>query len=564
MGDAVRGMDRLPISRAGARRHQLRHLSRPPRRPRSNTSCATAARRSSSPRTRSTSTRCCPFVDRLPALRCIVVIDTSAHVRLRPLEAPALRPTLLGEASADDDAAIAALEALAASHRSRATRRSSSTPRARPAIRRARSSPTAGISPAPTTSSSTTRYSPTPQRTVVYLPLCHVLGPRRRASRCRSLSRAGAALRRGRRGPRADALRGGAHGALHRAALSAEVRLAGPGRACRTRAGSSARAYDAAMRVGRRHARARWDGRAARRLAAGLRRCARRVVFRPLLNKLGFDALELVISGGAPLPPETMALWQIWGVNVCEIYGQTEEAGAHHHRPARARSRGRGTSARSRPGWELQLAESGEILIRGEHVFEGYWGNPAATREVQAEDGWLHTGDVGEWKDGRLRLIDRARDFIVTAGGKTLVAVLHREHPARQPLRRRGRGLRARAQVPDRARRDRLRHRVRLGARPRHRVHRLHQSRRAPRGARADRRRDRARQRAARARRAGQGVPHPAEGARSGGGGRADHADAQGEARADVRALRRPGRVDVRPTRGAAARRATSATCCNA
>jgi long-chain acyl-CoA synthetase len=174
--------------------------------------------------------------------------------------------------------------------------------------------------------------------------------------------------------------------------------------------------YDWAMGVGRRHARARWEGSTGSALAYAL---ARAVAFRPMLNKLGFDALTLVISGGAPLPPETMALWQIWGVNVCEIYGQTEEAGAiiTGQREPFPRPGDVGTLG---PGWELKLAESGEILIRGEHVFESYWGNEPATQEVRAADGWLRTGDVGEWKDGRLRLVDRARDFIVTAGGKTL------------------------------------------------------------------------------------------------------------------------------------------------
>jgi long-chain acyl-CoA synthetase len=117
-----------------------------------------------------------------------------------------------------------------------------------------------------------------------------------------------------------------------------------------------------------------------------------------------------------------MSLWQIWGVNVCEIYGQTEDAGAiiTGQRGPFPRPGDVGTVA---PGFELALAESGEILIRGEHVFEGYWGNAAATREVLGEDGWLRTGDVGEWvadDTRRLRLVDRARDFIVTSGGKTL------------------------------------------------------------------------------------------------------------------------------------------------
>ena len=58
--------------------------------------------------------------------------------------------------------------------------------------------------------------------------------------------------------------------------------------------------------------------------------------------------------------------------------------------------------------------------MRGPDLFEGYWRNPEATREVKGADGWLRTGDVGEWRDGALRLIDRARDFLVTTGGKTV------------------------------------------------------------------------------------------------------------------------------------------------
>ena len=68
----------------------------------------------------------------------------------------------------------------------------------------------------------------------------------------------------------------------------------------------------------------------------------------------------------------------------------------------------------------MLLADDGEILVRSSDLFEGYWHNEEATSEVKGADGWLHTGDVGEWRDGTLRLIDRARDFIVTAGGKTI------------------------------------------------------------------------------------------------------------------------------------------------
>ena len=175
-------------------------------------------------------------------------------------------------------------------------------------------------------------------------------------------------------------------------------------------------AYEAAMRVGRAQARARWERSAPESLAY---RLCRALVFRPLLEKLGMDELQLVVSGGAPLPAETMALWQVWGVNTVEVYGQTEEAGAiisgqpsPFPRPGNV-----GTVA---PGWELRLGDGNEILVRGPHVFDGYWRSDEATRQVKDADGWLHTGDVGELRDGVLRLVDRARDFIVTAGGKTL------------------------------------------------------------------------------------------------------------------------------------------------
>jgi len=175
-------------------------------------------------------------------------------------------------------------------------------------------------------------------------------------------------------------------------------------------------AYDLAVRVGRREARSRWNGRRRESLAY---RAARSFVFRPLLEKLGLDRLELALSGGAPLPPETAALWQVWGVNLVEIYGQTEQAGAiiAGQRSPFPRPGNVGVAA---PGWELRLGEGDEILIRSEHLFEGYWGRPEATREVKGADGWLRTGDVGALERGVLRIVDRARDFIVTSGGKTL------------------------------------------------------------------------------------------------------------------------------------------------
>ncbi len=177
-------------------------------------------------------------------------------------------------------------------------------------------------------------------------------------------------------------------------------------------------AYELAMRTARRTAAARWKGErgAAGRAAFG---SAWATVFRPILAKLGFDKLELVISGGAPLPSETAALWQMYGLNVVEMYGQTETAGG-----IIAGQRGPfpkpGSVGTPPIGWEVQLAEDGEILVRSPDLFEGYWSNDEASRAAFTEDGWLRTGDIGVWEEGALKLVDRARDFIVTAGGKTI------------------------------------------------------------------------------------------------------------------------------------------------
>ena len=176
--------------------------------------------------------------------------------------------------------------------------------------------------------------------------------------------------------------------------------------------------YDLALRLGRPFAARRWNG-TARPMRDALYWAIQRIAFKPILNKLGFDKLELVVSGGAALPAETMALWHIYGVNVVEMYGQTEEAGG-----IVAGQRGPfphpGNVGTPADGLEVSLGPDSEILVRGPDLFEGYWRNPQATREVLGEDGWLRTGDIGKWHDGNLRLVDRARDFIVTAGGKTI------------------------------------------------------------------------------------------------------------------------------------------------
>ena len=176
--------------------------------------------------------------------------------------------------------------------------------------------------------------------------------------------------------------------------------------------------YEFAMRFARTHARRRWNGEASAMQEIAYR-AFHTAVFAPILNKLGFDKLELIVSGGAPLPAETMALWHMYGVNVVEMYGQTEGAGG-----IVAGQRGPfprpGTVGTVPDGWDVKLGEDGEVLVRSTDLFEGYWNDAAATDALRANDGYWHTGDIGEWRDGNLRLVDRARDFLVTAGGKTV------------------------------------------------------------------------------------------------------------------------------------------------
>lgn len=178
-------------------------------------------------------------------------------------------------------------------------------------------------------------------------------------------------------------------------------------------------AYKVAATIGRGHIRNAWDKRNnyLLKLAYWL---AYQIAFRPILNKIGFDKLKLALCAGAPLPPEVMALWQIYGVNLSEFYGQTETGGAiiaaqedWFPRP--------GDVGYPPSGWDVILGEKQEILVKGTDLFQGYWNNPKKTAEVLDGDGWLHTGDVGELTpDGKLKIVDRVRDIIVTSGGKTI------------------------------------------------------------------------------------------------------------------------------------------------
>ena len=132
-------------------------------------------------------------------------------------------------------------------------------------------------------------------------------------------------------------------------------------------------------------------------------------VYGPLKNSLGLSHTRLAITGGAPLGENTFSFYRSIGINLKQIYGQTEcsaYATRHHNGDAR-----QDTVGPPCEGVEIRIADSGEILVKSPGNFAGYFKNPEATRETLTEDGWLRTGDAGIMTDdGHLKVIDRAND----------------------------------------------------------------------------------------------------------------------------------------------------------
>jgi len=146
---------------------------------------------------------------------------------------------------------------------------------------------------------------------------------------------------------------------------------------------------------------------------------AKRLVFSKVRRALGLDAARLCVVSAAPIARETLEFFLSLDIPILEIYGMSECTGpATLSRPGAYRT---GSAGRAWPGTELRIAGDGEVLIRGPHVFRGYYRDDEATREAVDAEGWLHSGDLGEIDaDGYLRITDRKKELIITAGGKNI------------------------------------------------------------------------------------------------------------------------------------------------
>jgi long-chain acyl-CoA synthetase len=140
------------------------------------------------------------------------------------------------------------------------------------------------------------------------------------------------------------------------------------------------------------------------------------VALRPVRDQLGLTRIRRCYTGGAPLGPDVFRFFHSIGVNLKQIYGQTEICGiAVMHTDDDIKF---ATVGKPCPGTEIKIADNGEIMLRSKAVFQGYYGNEAATAEAVDSDGWLHTGDAGYLDEhGHLVVIDRAKDVMEMPDG---------------------------------------------------------------------------------------------------------------------------------------------------
>jgi long-chain acyl-CoA synthetase len=179
--------------------------------------------------------------------------------------------------------------------------------------------------------------------------------------------------------------------------------------------GAKAKIFDWAFGVGHRVAAMRRRGEEPSGILAFQHRLADKLVFHKIRDRLG-GRVRFFISGSAALSKDVAEWFDAAGMTIAEGYGLTEtSAFTAVNMPDRVRF---GTVGPPAPGTEARIADDGEVLLHGPGVMRGYHNLPDQTAEVLADDGWFHTGDIGELDDGYLRITDRKKDLIKTSGGK--------------------------------------------------------------------------------------------------------------------------------------------------
>jgi long-chain acyl-CoA synthetase len=157
-----------------------------------------------------------------------------------------------------------------------------------------------------------------------------------------------------------------------------------------------------------------------------------KLVYSKVKSAIGLDQARMMASGAAPLGKDVIDFFAGLGMPIYEVYGQSEDNGpTSFNAPGKTKI---GTVGPAFPGVEVKIADDGEILVKGRNVFAGYYKDPAATDETLV-DGWLHSGDLGEFdSEGFLSITGRKKDLIITAGGKNVAPKLIESGLKENPL----------------------------------------------------------------------------------------------------------------------------------
>ena len=176
--------------------------------------------------------------------------------------------------------------------------------------------------------------------------------------------------------------------------------------------------YRLAMKVGETAALKKMSHQRLSFLLWAINQLASVTVFRKTKKLLGIDRARFALSGAAPISSDVLRYFHALGVNIRESYGMTETSSLiSMHKDGNIRL---GTCGEPLPGVEVKIGKDGEIIVRGDNVFQGYFKDEENTKRALV-DGWLHTGDLGEMdEDGSLRITGRQKDVMITSGGKNV------------------------------------------------------------------------------------------------------------------------------------------------